>query len=321
MLKQIDAIPTFMIGSIPITGVCILSPMDGFSDHPYRVIVRKMGSPFVYAEFINAMDVIYRQGYIEKKLSFDEVERPIAFQLFDNDPERILKAALILRQKNPDFIDINMGCAEKAVSGRGAGSGLLKEPDKIATIFRLLTKELDIPITGKIRLGWDADHKNYLEIARIIEDNGGKMIAVHARTRKQYFDGKADWDAIAEVKQAVSIPVLGNGDVHNYAEAIEMRTKTGCDGVLIGRSAIGNPWVFSDRFSSGIDNNELINMIKIHITKMVDFYGEPNGIIRFRKHLTRYLRLCPEVDRNSQKVLLGILNLSDFLRVLTLCTE
>jgi len=292
-----STIPVFSIGDIPIYGDCILSPMDGFTDHPFRKIVRQMGSPFVYSEFVNAMDVVNRQSYIEKKLFFTEQERPVAYQIFDNDPERILKAAIILRQYNPDFFDINMGCAEKTVSGRGAGSGLLKEPQKIATIFRLLTKELDLPVTGKIRLGWDVDHKNYLEVAKIVEDNGGKLLAIHARTRKQYFDGKPDWKAIAEVKQVVSIPVLGNGDVQTFEEAIQMRSITGCDGVLIGRAAIGNPWIFQARPISQVGTSEIINMIKSHATAMVEFYGEPSGIIRFRKHLTRYLRLFQNIEK------------------------
>src|SRR3972149_7145370 len=159
--------PNFHVSSIPIYGRTILSPMDGFSDLPFRSLARRLGSAMSYTEFVNATDVIDNLPKLEERLNFTEEERPITFQIFDDEPERLLSAALILRERNPDIIDINMGCSAKTVAGRGAGAGLLREPQRIAEIFRMLTRELDIPITGKIRIGWDEENLNYLEVAKI----------------------------------------------------------------------------------------------------------------------------------------------------------
>ena len=182
--------PVFRVGTIPVYGDLILSPMDGYSDLPFRSLARRLGSAMSYTEFINAIDVVYGHPHLERKLAYLESERPVVYQVFDDDPERLVKAALKLRPRNPDIIDINMGCSARCVSGRGAGAGLLRTPEKIALIFSRLSKELDIPVTGKIRLGWDDASLNYLDIARIIEDNGGKLIAVHGRTKMQGYTGR-----------------------------------------------------------------------------------------------------------------------------------
>ena len=171
-----DISPAFIVRNIPIYGDLILSPMDGYSDYPFRSLARALGSAMSYTEFVNAIDVVYRHPFIEKKLYFTEAERPIVYQIYDDDPERILKAALKVRQYNPDIIDINMGCSAKSVSNRGAGAGLLCAPEKIGLIFSKLSRALDIPLTGKIRLGWE-DRRTYKLIARIVEENGGSLIA------------------------------------------------------------------------------------------------------------------------------------------------
>ncbi|RPJ48007.1 MAG: tRNA-dihydrouridine synthase family protein, partial [Chloroflexi bacterium] len=215
---SVSPTPTFWVREIPVYGDLILSPMDGYSDLPFRALARSLGSAMSYTEFISAIDVTGgRHPHMERKLKYLESERPVVFQIFDDDPDRLVRAALKLRPRNPDIIDINMGCSAKCVSGRGAGAGLLRTPEKIAQIFSRLTRELDIPITGKIRLGWDDTSRNYLDTARIIEDNGGSLIAVHGRTKAQGYTGTADWDAIAEVRQAVSVPVIANGDVKTVA--------------------------------------------------------------------------------------------------------
>ncbi|HEX9013593.1 MAG TPA: tRNA-dihydrouridine synthase family protein, partial [Anaerolineaceae bacterium] len=203
----------FSVGSIPVYGDLILAPMDGVTDMPFRALVREMGSAMSYTGFVNAQEILAGSPHIEPALAFEETERPVVFQLFDDDPDRMLQAALEVRKREPDIIDINMGCSAKTVAGRGAGAGLLCEPRKIARIFDCLSKTLDIPVTGKIRLGWDEESLNYLETAKIIEENGGSLIAVHGRTKRQGYTGRADWQPIAEVKQAVSVPVIGNGDV------------------------------------------------------------------------------------------------------------
>lgn len=282
--------PSFVIDTIPVYGDLLLSPMEGFSDLPYRSLCRKMGSAMSYTEFINAMDVLNNSPHLEKKCAYLPEERPVVYQLFDNDPERILEAALRLQELQPDIIDINMGCSVRRVAGRGAGAGLLRSPEKVERIFRLLAHSLEVPVTGKIRLGWDQESLNYLQIAKIIEDNGGAMVAVHGRTRSQGYSDKADWDAIAEVKQALNIPVIGNGDVETPDDIVRMKNHTHCDGVMIGRGAIGNPWIFQRAALPDVPDSELIAVMLEHLDRHLAFYGEEWGIVTFRKHANTYLK-------------------------------
>ncbi len=282
--------PTFTVGGIPVWGDLILSPMDGYSDLPFRSLARWLGSAMSYTEFINAIDVNSKHPNLEDRLAYLEEERPVVYQIFDDDPDRLVRAALKLRPRNPDIIDINMGCSAKTVAGRGAGAGLLRTPEKIAAIFSTLTKELDIPVTGKIRLGWDGSSRNYLEVAKIIEDNGGQLIAVHGRTKAQSYGGEADWDAIAEVKAAIkTIPVIGNGDVRSVADIERMKRHTGCDGVMIARAAIQNPWIFSRIDRDQVTPEQLREVIHRHLALMLDFYGPNRGLILFRKYAARYM--------------------------------
>ncbi|GAP14795.1 tRNA-dihydrouridine synthase [Longilinea arvoryzae] len=279
----------FTIRDIPVHGDLVLSPMDGVSDAPFRELTRSLGSALSYTEFINAIDILNGYPYLEEHLYFSEQERPVVYQIFDDDPERLVKAAHRLRERCPDIIDVNMGCSARCVSGRGAGAALLRTPEKIARIFSTLTRELDIPITGKIRLGWDATSRNYLEIAHIIEDNGGALIAVHARTKEQGYNGEVDWDAIGEIKQAIRIPVLGNGDVKTVADIERIQAQTGCDGVMIGRAAIGNPWIFSRLERNQVPPALVRTTLRRHLDANIEFYGVDRGLTLFRKHLKRYL--------------------------------
>lgn len=312
--------PTFWVRDIPIYGDAILSPMDGYSDLPFRSLARKMGSAMSYTEFINAIDVTYTHPHLERKLSYLEEERPVVFQIFDDDPDRLVKAAIKLRKRNPDIIDINMGCSAKTVSGRGAGAGLLRTPEKIAEIFSRLTKELDIPITGKIRLGWDDDSRNYVQIAHIIEDNGGQLIAVHGRTKVQGYTGLADWDAIAEVRQAVSIPVIGNGDVKTVADIERIKTHTGCSAVMIARAAIGNPWIFA-RFDREQVPQEMVRETMLqHLESMREFYGPEYGLVFFRKYAARYLSPY-QLTGDFRQALMTSETKEEFLSLLEHCFE
>jgi nifR3 family TIM-barrel protein len=282
--------PTFTVGGIPVWGDLILSPMDGYSDLPFRSLARSLGSAMSYTEFINAIDVTAKHPNLEERLTYLESERPVVYQIFDDDPDRLVRAALKLRPRNPDIIDINMGCSAKTVAGRGAGAGLLRTPEKIAKIFSTLTKELDIPITGKIRLGWDGSTLNYLEVAKIIEDNGGQLIAVHGRTKAQSYGGQANWDAIAEVKAAIkTIPVIANGDVKTVADIERIKRHTGCDGVMIARAAIQNPWIFSRLDRHEVSPEQFRDVIHRHLALMLDFYGPSRGLILFRKYAARYM--------------------------------
>ncbi len=285
--------PSFFIKDIPIYGDLVLAPMDGFSDMPFRSLCRELGSALSYTEFINAIDVVQQNPHIERRLAFCEAERPVVFQLFDDDPQRLLQAALRLRRYGPDLIDINLGCSARTVSGRGAGAGLLKTPEKIAQIFDLLVKALDIPVTAKIRLGWDAGSRNYLQVARAVEEHGGALIAVHGRTRAQGLAGQVDWEAIGEICRSVSIPVLGNGDVCTVAKIEQMKAATGCQGVMIGRAAVGNPWIFSRLDREQVSPDQVRAVLAAHLERMLSFYPPGRGLVLFRKHLSRYLSPYP----------------------------
>lgn len=287
---QQDAGIPFSIGSIPIRGRLILAPMDGITAHPFRLICRRLGSAVSYSEFITAQDAIFGRRNIEPHLYFTEEERPFVYQVLDNDPDRLLHAALALEKRKTDWIDVNLGCCAKDVSNRGAGSGLLRDPAKVGQIFTLLTQKLSVPVSAKIRLGWDDSSRNYLQIARILEDSGVSLIAVHGRTRVQGYTGRADWQAIAEVKAAVRIPVLANGDVRSRHDIDEILRHTGCDGVMIGRAALGNPWLFSYRDRSEVSVDEVRAVVLEHYRLLLDHSGPVLGVFRFRRHLVEYLR-------------------------------
>lgn len=284
-----DLTPNFYVREIPIYGDLILAPMDGISDSPFRSLMRDLGSSMSYTEFISVINLLNEHPFIYEHMRFDESERPVVFQLFDDDPDRILRAARILQSYQPDILDVNMGCSAKSVSERGAGAGLLRSPAKIARIMSDLTRELEIPITAKIRLGWDDDTRNYLEVAHIIEDNGGSLIAVHGRTRQQTYKGTADWDAIAEIKQTVKIPVIANGDVHTVKDIHSIRMITGCDGVMIGRETLTNPWIFSHRNRDQVPPIEVQRFIHTHLERNLAFYGEKRGLTLLRKYVKRLL--------------------------------
>jgi len=264
--------------------------MDGYSDQPFRTICRELGSAMSYTEFINTIDVLNGHPYLHEKLAFQPAERPVVYQVFDNDPGRLLEASLRLQERQPDIIDVNLGCSARTVSGRGAGAGLLKEPAKIVAIFQALSHALRTPVTAKIRLGWDETSRNYRQVARLLEENGAAAIAAHGRTRAQGLRGKADWDAIAEIRQAVSIPVIANGDVVTVADIERIKAHTGCPAVMIGRGAVGNPWIFSRLDRKQVSQDEVLRVIRTHLERMIDFYGVPHGLIWFRKHILRYLR-------------------------------
>jgi nifR3 family TIM-barrel protein len=285
--------PSFYVRQIPVYGDLILSPMDGFSDMPFRAMCRELGSAMSYTEFANAQEILQGSPRVEKKLAFLPAERPVVFQIFDSEPDRIVEAALRLQERSPDIIDVNMGCSAKCVSGRGAGAGLLRTPKKVAQIFKELSTRLEVPVTGKIRLGWDEQDRNYLLIARIVEENGGALLAVHGRTKAQGYTGQADWDAIAEVKQSVSIPVIGNGDVRTVADVERIQSYTGCDGVMIGRGAIGNPWIFSRLDRAEVPPQDVREVMLRHLDRMLSFYEGDYGLILFRKHASRYLSPFP----------------------------
>jgi tRNA-dihydrouridine synthase B len=287
-LSDLDT--NFKIRDVQIPGRVMLAPMDGYTDSPFRSLCREFGSSLSTSEFINGIDVKYGHPHLKYTMAFSPGERPFSYQVFDSDPQRLLEAATKLTKFHPDLIDINMGCSARNVSNRGAGAGLLRHPEKIRQIALDLVKHLHVPVTAKIRLGWDENSRNYHDIARILEDCGISAITVHARTRKQQYQGKADWDAIAEVKSIITIPVIGNGDVNSRNDALRMMQHTGCDAVMIGRAALGNPWVFSNINIKDLSIDQYQSVIFTHLARMIDLYSPRTGVILFRKHLSRYMQ-------------------------------
>lgn len=294
-----NASPLFSVGQVPVYGDVILAPMAGYSDVPYRALCRAYGSSMYYTEFVPVEALLGRHVHERYRMRLDKQpgERPMVFQIFGNDANLLLKAALRIQKWGPDIIDINMGCSTRKVSGRGAGVGMMPQPQLVADTFRLLSTHLSVPVTGKIRLGWDATQQNYLQIARIMEENGAALIAMHGRTKVQKYDGRADWDAIARLKQSVGVPVIGNGDVQTPEDIDCMKAHTGCDAVMIGRAAIGNPWIFARRCREEVSLEDVLTAVRRHVHEMARYYGESFGLIQFRKHLKQYAVGFPDLER------------------------
>jgi len=284
-----ESSPAFCIGSVPIMGDLILAPMDGITDAPYRALIRRMGSAMSITEFVSTLNLKYRQKAMFQKLRFQPFERPFSVQLLDNDPLRMTEAAWLIYDKfHPDLFDINLGCPDSKVVSRGAGAALLNTPAIIKDMVRLMVTAVPIPVTAKIRLGWAHESQNYLEIAHIIQEEGAAAIAIHGRTRKQGYTGTANWAPIAEVKAALQIPVIGNGDVRSMADIERMKAETNCDAVMIGRAAITNPWLFTGRDRLEVSPSEVHVFMQEQLAGMLAENG-PFGLRRFRKFAKAYL--------------------------------
>ncbi|MBK8900873.1 MAG: tRNA-dihydrouridine synthase family protein [Anaerolineaceae bacterium] len=303
--------PLFTVGDVPVFGDAILAPMAGYSDVPYRALCRAYGSAMHYTEFVPVEALLGKRVHERFRMRLDTQpgEHPMVFQIFGNNAQMLLDAALRIQEWGPDIIDVNMGCSTRKVSGRGAGVGMMPQPALIAETFKLLSQHLEVPVTGKIRLGWDATQENFLEIGRILEQNGAALIAIHGRTKVQKYGGEANWDAIAALKQAVSVPVIGNGDVQTPEDIDRMKTHTGCDAVMIGRAAIGNPWIFARQRREELAIGDIIKAVRLHAREMVAYYGEAPGLRQFRKHLKRYFEDIPCFELDS---LLGTESLAEF---------
>ncbi len=274
------------IGNLKITGNIALAPLAGYTDSPYRRIAKNCGAAFTVTELISADGIIRGNRKTKELLRFTETERPLGIQLFGNNPEVMADAARRAEELKPDFIDINAGCSVRRVLGSGSGAALLSDPELLGRIAAGVVKSVSLPVSAKIRTGRDAGNKNYMEVVSILQNSGIAFIAVHGRTRTQGFKGEADWNAIAEIKAKSTVPVIGNGDIKTYAEAMERLKSSGCDAVMIGRAAVGNPWIFN---GSGPAYGEITEQIKKHLDLMLDFYGE-RGIKLFRKHVVKYIK-------------------------------
>ena len=293
------------IGKYSIENGIFLAPMENITDFPFRMICKKLGADVMYSEFISSEALIRDADKAFKKLTFKPEERPIGIQIYGNRVEAMVAAAQIAEEKEPDFIDINFGCPVKKVALKGSGAGLLRDIPLMLKITESVVKHSSIPVTAKTRIGWDADTINIIEIAQELESVGIEALTVHARTRAQGFKGSADWDWIKKVKESVTIPVIGNGDIVHPEQVKEMFDLTGCDAVMIGRGAINNPWIFKhakEYLKKGIVNEEIslaekIDLLISHLKYSVEYKGEKRALLEIRKYYSGYLKGLPYIAK------------------------
>ncbi|EMY70372.1 tRNA dihydrouridine synthase [Leptospira vanthielii] len=302
------------IGNVTIKGDVVLSPMAGISDSPYRQITRRFGSAFAYTEFVSTEQLLLGNTKSLDMFRYLEIERPIFFQIFGSDLETVVNASEIAASKKPDVIDLNMGCSVAKVSHHGSGAGLLRNVRLAGSMIEGIRKKTDIPVTAKIRLGWDSNSLNYLETVKVLEGSGVSAISVHGRTKAMAYTGLADWNAIGEIKSKANVPIFGNGDVVSFTEALDKKKKYGVDLVLIGRKAIGNPWIFSNEPKETQTWLEIKNVIREHLDLMLNFYpsGDDYALILFRKHFIRYIENTGFPDE-AKRELLQISNVNQFI--------
>ena len=287
------------LGDFPL----LLAPMEDVSDPPFRALCKRHGADVMYTEFISSEGLIRDAVKSTQKLDFFDYERPLAIQIFGHDIESMKQTTKICEKVNPDFIDINYGCPVKKVTCKGAGSGILKDIPKMVSMTREIVNSTNLPVTVKTRLGWDDNSKHIVEIAERLQDVGIKAIAIHGRTRKQMYKGEADWSLIAEIKNnpRIHIPVFGNGDVDSPQTAQQKRDKYGVDGIMIGRAAIGYPWIFNEikhflktgQELSKPTMKERIEVCKEHLEFSLKWKGSILGVVETRRHYTNYFKHIP----------------------------
>jgi tRNA-dihydrouridine synthase B len=286
------------LGKITLSSPLILAPIAGYTDRAFRKICIKHGCSLTVTELISSEGIVRDDRKTMDLLSFFDDERPLAIQIFGNKPDIMGDAAAKAAMLQPDIIDINMGCPARKVCGSGSGSALLKDPDLIFRITEKVVKSVSLPVTAKIRIGWDHDSLNYLEVIKALEAGGVTFITVHGRTRSQQYSGYANWDIIREICSKSNIPIVGNGDIDSCEKAYEMMEYSGCKAVMIGRAALGNPWIFSGRLPSV---NEIIVQIKEHLDMMIDDCGE-RAILMMRKHIVKYIHGIKNAARVRREI-------------------
>ena len=296
------------IGNIELDTPVALAPMAGISDLPYRVICREFGCGLTVSEMVSAKGLLYKNEKTFAMLQIDEAERPTAIQLFGSVPEELAEAARIVEAQGADIIDFNMGCPVPKVVNNGEGSALMKVPELAGKILEAMVKAVRVPVTVKFRAGWDEEHRNAVEIAKIAEASGVAAVAVHGRTRNQFYMGKADWEIIRRVKEAVRIPVFGNGDVFTAGDGLRMFKETNCDGLMLARGAYGNPWLFTQLRAAlagkdipAVTAGEKLQQIILHTTALVDFKGEKVAIREMRSHASAYIKGLPRASEYREK--------------------
>ena len=280
------------IGNVTLENNLVLAPMAGVTDLPFRLLCKEQGAALCCMEMVSAKGIYYNNKNTESLLTVDERERPVSLQLFGSDPDIMAAMAAKIEHRNFDILDINMGCPVPKVVNNGDGSALMKNPRLAGEIIEKMVKAVNKPVTVKIRKGFDEEHINAVEMAHIAQESGAAAVAVHGRTREQYYSGKADWSIIADVKAAVSIPVIGNGDILDAKDVIAMKEQTNCDGFMIGRGAQGNPWIFHQilhYFETGEligkpPLEEMITTMLRHARLQIEFKGDYLGIREMRKH-------------------------------------
>ena len=316
----------FFIGNVEIKNQVILAPMAGITSKTFRSICKDMKAGLVVAEMVSDKALIYESKKTYELLKMDESERPISQQIFGGDANTMAEAAKIIEEyMHPDIIDINMGCpVPKVAIKNNAGSNLLKTPDRVRKIVEAVVNAVSIPVTVKIRIGWDDDHINATEIAKICEEAGASAIFVHGRTRSQGYTGFANWSVIKDVVESVSIPVIGNGDIKSCFDAKKMLDETGCAAIMIGRGALGNPWLIKEcveyledgRLPKEVTLKEKLDMMRYNVEKLVEDKNEVVGVLEMRTQLMYYLKGMPNTKNlklaickaNSKDELIEILN-------------
>lgn len=291
-----STIKQLQIGNVTLKNNLILAPMAGVTDLPFRLLCKEQGAGLLCMEMVSAKAILYKNKNTEELLTIDPRENPVSLQLFGSDPDIISEIAKQMEDRPFDILDINMGCPVPKVVNNGDGSALMKNPKLAGEIIEKTVRAIKKPVTVKIRKGFDEDHVNAVEMAHIAEESGAAAVAVHGRTREQFYSGKADWDIIRQVKERVSIPVIGNGDLLTAEDVIAMEKQTGCDGFMIARGAEGNPWIFRQilhYFETGEqlpkpDFSEMTEMLLRHAKMQLEFKGEYTGIREIRKHAAWY---------------------------------
>ena len=286
------------IGDVLLENAYVLGPMAGVTDLPFRLLCKEQGAGLLCMEMVSAKGIFYNNKNTESLLQIHPEEVPVSLQLFGSDPKIVSEMAKQIEERPFSILDINMGCPVPKVVRNGEGSALMKNPKLVYELVSATVKAIKKPVTVKIRKGFDDEHINAVEIAKIIEEAGAAAVAVHGRTREQYYSGKADWEIIRQVKEAVSIPVIGNGDVTSGEKAIAMREQTGCDGVMIARGAQGNPWIFSElleyertgRLPDRPDVEEIKKTMLRHARLQIEYKGDFTGIREMRKHVAWYTK-------------------------------